>query len=193
MKLLQISQNKVSVQFSSVIQSCLTLCDPMDCSTPGLPVHHQLLEFTQTHVHWIHDAIQPSHPLSSPSPSTCNLYQQQSVFQWVSSSHQVAKSIGASASASVLPVKMSLAIISIKCNKIVALASKFGGSLCNNIYVDHIYSIKTHYSCFLLLYLMFHCKWHLFNFKWNAKLLCIICVCMSILLTFSSIKLNCVL
>ena len=57
-----------SFQFSSVAQSCPTLCDPMDCSTPGLPVHHQLLESTQTHVHWVGDAIQPSHPLSSPSP-----------------------------------------------------------------------------------------------------------------------------
>ena len=57
---------KDSVQFSSVTQSCLTLCDPMDCSTPGLPAHHQLLEFTQTHVHRVSDAIQPSHPLSSP-------------------------------------------------------------------------------------------------------------------------------
>ena len=57
-----------SVQFSSVAQSCPTLCDPMNCSTPGLPVHHQLLEFTQTHVHRVSDAIQPSHPLSSPSP-----------------------------------------------------------------------------------------------------------------------------
>ena len=57
-----------SVQFSSVSQSCPTLCDPMNCSTPGLPVHHQLPEFTQTHIHWVSDAIQPSHPLSSPSP-----------------------------------------------------------------------------------------------------------------------------
>ena len=62
--------NKEPVQCSSVIQSCLTLCDPMDCSMPGLAVHHQLPEFTQTHVHWVGDAIQPSHPLSSPSPST---------------------------------------------------------------------------------------------------------------------------
>ena len=62
-------------KFSSVTQSCPTLCDPMDRSTPGLPVHHQLLEFTQTHVHWVHDAIQPSHPLSSPSPPTLNLSQ----------------------------------------------------------------------------------------------------------------------
>ena len=58
-----------SVQFSLVAQLCLTLCDPLDWSTPGLPVHHQLLEFTQTHVHWVGDAIQPSHPLSSPSLS----------------------------------------------------------------------------------------------------------------------------
>ena len=63
----------------------------MDCSTPGLPVHHQLLEFTQTHVHWVSDAIQPSHPLSSPSPPAFNLSQHQGLFKWVSSSHQVAK------------------------------------------------------------------------------------------------------
>ena len=74
------------IQFSSVAQLCPTLCDPMDCSTPGLPVHHQLPEFTQTHVHWVGDAIQPSHPLSSPSPPTFNLSQHQDLFQWVSSS-----------------------------------------------------------------------------------------------------------
>ena len=62
-----------SVQFSSVTQSCPTLCDPMDCSTPGFPVHHQLLELTQTHVHWVDDAIQPPHLLSSLSPPTFNL------------------------------------------------------------------------------------------------------------------------
>ena len=78
-------------QFSSVAQSCPTLCDPMNHSTPGLPVHHQLLEFTQTHVHQIHDAIQPSHLLSSPSPSALNSSQHQSLFQWVNSSHEVAK------------------------------------------------------------------------------------------------------
>ena len=65
--------NDKDPQFSSVAQSCPTLCDPMDCSTPGLPVHHQLLEFTQTHVHRVSDAIQPSHPLLSPSPPTFNL------------------------------------------------------------------------------------------------------------------------
>ena len=81
----------VSVQFSSVTQSCLTLCDPMNCSTPGLPVHHQLPEFTQTHVHRFSDAIQPSHPLSSPSPLSPHPSQHQSLFQWVNSSHEVAK------------------------------------------------------------------------------------------------------
>ena len=70
-----------SVQFSSVAQSCPTLCDPMNRSTPGLPVHHQLLEFTQTHVHRVSDAIQPSHPWSSPSPPAPNPSQHQSLFQ----------------------------------------------------------------------------------------------------------------
>ena len=78
-------------QFSSVAQSCLTLCNPMNRSTPGLPVHHQLLEFTQTHVHWVSDTIQPSHPLSSPSPPALNLSQHQDLFKWVRSSCQVAK------------------------------------------------------------------------------------------------------
>ena len=67
--------------FSSVTQSCLTLCDPMNCSMPGLPVHHQLPEFTQTHVHRVSDAIQPSHPLSSPSPPAHNPSQHQGLFQ----------------------------------------------------------------------------------------------------------------
>ena len=80
-----------SVQFSSVAQSFPTLCDPVDFSMPGLSVHHQLPEFTQTHVHWVSDAIQPSHPLLSPSPPTFNLSQHQGLFQWVSSSHEVAK------------------------------------------------------------------------------------------------------
>ena len=85
------SNKGIWVQFSSVTQSCPTLCDPMNRSTPGLSVHHQLQEFTQTHVHWVSDAIQPSHPLSSPSPPAFNLSQHQGLFQWVSSSHQVAK------------------------------------------------------------------------------------------------------
>ena len=89
--------------FSSVAQLCPALCDLMDCSTPGLPVHHQLPEFTQTHVHWVSDAIQPSHPLSSPSPPAFSLSQHQGLFKWVSSSHR-GQSIGVSASVSVLPM-----------------------------------------------------------------------------------------
>ena len=80
-----------SVQFSSVPQSCPTLCDPMNRSTPGLPVYHQLPEFTETHVHRVSNAIQPSHPLSSSSPPAPNPSQHQSLFQWVNSSHEVAK------------------------------------------------------------------------------------------------------
>ena len=75
----------------SVTQSCLTLYNPMDCSMPDFPVLHYLLELAQTHVHWISDAFQPSHPLVSPSPPAFNLSQHQGLFQWVSSSHQVAK------------------------------------------------------------------------------------------------------
>ena len=78
-------------QFSSVAQSCPSLCDPMNHSMPGLPVHHQLPEFTQTHVHWVGDAIQPSHPLLSPSPPAPNPSQHQGLFQWVNSSHEAAK------------------------------------------------------------------------------------------------------
>ena len=77
--------------FSSVTQSFPTFCNPMDWSTPGLHIHHQFLEFTQTHVHWVGDGIPPSHPLSSPSPPAFNLSQHQGLFQWVHSSHQVAK------------------------------------------------------------------------------------------------------
>ena len=78
---------------SSVAQSCPTLCNPMDCSTPGFPVHHQLPEPTQTHVHCVSNAIQPSHPLSSPSLPAFNLSRHQGLFQWVSSAHQVAKGL----------------------------------------------------------------------------------------------------
>ena len=80
-----------SVQFISVTQLCLTLGDPMDCSTPGFPVHHQSPELAQTHVHWVGDAMQPSHPLLSPSSHAFNLSQHQGIFQWVNSSHEVAK------------------------------------------------------------------------------------------------------
>ena len=80
-----------SFQFSSVAQSCPTVCDPMGCSTLGLHVHHQLPEFTQTNVHWVSDTIQPSHPLSSPSPPALSLSQHQGLFKWVSSLHLVVK------------------------------------------------------------------------------------------------------
>ena len=83
--------SKCRVQFSSVAQLCPTLCNPMDCSMPGFLVYHQLLELDQTHVHWVGDAIQPSHPLSSPCPPAFNLSQNHGLFQWVGSSHQVAK------------------------------------------------------------------------------------------------------
>ena len=86
--------NFCSVQFSSVAQLCLTLCNPMDHSTPGLLVHHQIPEFTQIHVHQVSDAIQPSHPLLSSSPPAFNLSQHQGLFQWVSSLHQVANVLG---------------------------------------------------------------------------------------------------
>ena len=93
----------ITLQFSSV-QSliCVRLCDTMDCSMPGLPVHHQLLELTQIHVYRVRDDIQPSHPLLSPSPPAFNLAQHQGLSQWVSSLHQVAKG----ASASVLPMNI---------------------------------------------------------------------------------------
>ena len=93
-----------SVQFSSVSQPCPTLCDPMNHSTPGLPVHHQHPEFTQTHVHWVGDANQPSHPGSSPCPPAPNPSQHQGLFQWVNSSHEVAKVL-VSALALFLPKK----------------------------------------------------------------------------------------
>ena len=92
-----------SVQFSLVAQSCQTLCNPMNRSTPGLPVHHQIPEFTQTHVHPVCDAIQPSHPLSSPSPPAPNPSQHQSLFQWVNFSAWGGQSTGVSALASFLP------------------------------------------------------------------------------------------
>ena len=82
-----------ALQFSSVTQSCPTLCSPMDCSIPGFPIHHQLLELAQAHVHRVSDAIQPSHPVSSPSPHAFTLSQHHGLFQWVSSSHQVAKGL----------------------------------------------------------------------------------------------------
>ena len=106
--------------FSSVAQSCPTLCDPMNHSTPGLPVHHQLPEFTQTHVHRVSDAIQPSHPLSSPFPPAPNPSQHQSLFQWVNSSHEVPKHW--SFSFSIIPSKEILGLISFRMDWIDLLA-----------------------------------------------------------------------
>ena len=93
-------------KFSSVTQSCPTLCDPMDCSTPGLPVHHQLLEFTQTHVHQVGDAIQPSHPLSSPSPPAFQSFPASESFPMSQFFASGGQGIVASASASVLPMNI---------------------------------------------------------------------------------------
>ena len=94
------------IQFSSVAQSCPTLCDSMDCSTSGLPVHHQLLEPSHTHIHHVNDAIQPYHPLSSPSPPAFNLSQHQGFFLMSQLFTSGGQSIGASASASVLPMNI---------------------------------------------------------------------------------------
>ena len=96
-----------SLQSTVHLLNCVRLfANPMDCSMRALPVHHQLLELTQTHVHWVGKAIQPSHPLSSPCPPTFSLFQHQGLFQWVSSSLQVAKVLGVSASALVLPMNI---------------------------------------------------------------------------------------
>ena len=101
------SSKALSVQFSWVYQSCLTLCDLMDCNIPGLPIHHRLPEFTQTHIHWVSDAIQLSHPLLSPFPPAFNLSQVQGLFQWVSSLFASGgQTIGISASASALPMNI---------------------------------------------------------------------------------------
>ena len=87
-----LTKMRIKMWFSSVqLLSRVRLCDPMNCSTPGLPVHHQLPEPTQTHFHWVSDTIQLTHPLLSPSLPALNLSQHQGLFQWVSSSHQVAK------------------------------------------------------------------------------------------------------
>ena len=93
-----------SVQFSSIAQSCLTLCDPMDCSTPGLPVHHQLPEFTQTHVHWVGDAIQPSHPLLSPCPTRLQSFPVSGSFPMSQFFAPGSQSTEVSASTSVFPM-----------------------------------------------------------------------------------------
>ena len=115
-------ENIPLLQFSSVAQSCLTLCDPMNLSTPGLPVHHQLLEFTQTHVHRVSDAIQPSHPLSSPSPPALNPSQHQGLFQWVNSSREMAKYW--SFSVNIIPSKEHSGLISFRMDWLDLLADQ---------------------------------------------------------------------
>ena len=92
--------------YRSVTKSCLTLCDPKNCSMSGFLVLYYLPEFAQTHVHWVSDAIKPSHPLSLPSPPALNLFQNQGLFQWVGSSYHGGQSIGASPSASVFPMNI---------------------------------------------------------------------------------------
>ena len=109
----------MSWEFSSVTQSCLTLCNPMEGSMPGFPVHHQLPELAQTHVHRVSDAIQPSHPLSSPSPPAFNLSQHRGLFQRVSSSHQVAKVL---ASFSISPSNEHSGLISFRMDWLDLLA-----------------------------------------------------------------------
>ena len=109
-----------STQVSSVAQSCPILCDPMNHSTPGLPVHHQLPEFTQTHVHQVADAIQPSHPLSSPSPPAPNPSQHQGLFQRVNSSHEVAKVL--SFSFSISPSNEHPGLVSFRMDRLDLLA-----------------------------------------------------------------------
>ena len=99
------SCNKL-IQFGSVTQSCPTLCNPMDCNTPGLPVYHQLPELTQTHIRCVGGAIQPSHPLSSPSPPAFDLFQHQGLFQMSQFIASSGQSIGVSISASVLPMNI---------------------------------------------------------------------------------------
>ena len=107
-------------QFSSVAQSCLTLFDPMNRSMPGLPVHHQLPEFTQSHVPPVGDAIKPSHPLSSPSPPAPNASQHQSLFPWVTSSREVAKVLDFSLS--IIPSKEHPGLISFRMDWLDLLA-----------------------------------------------------------------------
>ena len=110
------------IQFSSVAQSCPTLCDPMDCSTPGLPVHHQLPEFTQTYVHQVGDAIQPSHPLSSPSPSAPNPSQHQSLFHGNESTLHMRWPKYWSFSFSIIPSKEIPGLLSFRMDRLDLLA-----------------------------------------------------------------------
>ena len=126
-------------QFSSVAQSCLTLCDPMNRSLPGLPVHHQLPEFKQTHVHRVGYAIQPSHPLSSPSPLAPNPSQHHSLFQWVNSSHEWPKYW--SFSFSIIPSKEIPGLISFRMDCWISLQSKGLSRVFSNTTVQKHHSL----------------------------------------------------
>ena len=117
---LNLSLNWTNSVFSSVTQLCPTLCNPMNPSTPGLPVHHQLPEFTQTHFHRVGDAIQPSHPLSSPCPPAPNPSQHQSLFQWVNFLRVVAKVL--ECRFSIIPSKEILGLISFRMDWLDLLA-----------------------------------------------------------------------
>ena len=126
-----------SVQFSSVAQSYLTLCNPMNRSMPGLPVHHQLPEFTQTHVHRVGDAIQPSHPLSSPSPPAFNLFQRQGLFAMSQFFASGGQSVGASASASVFPMNIQ-DVFPLGLTSLISLQSKrLSRVFCNTTIQKH--------------------------------------------------------
>ena len=163
------------IQFSSVTQSCPTLCDPMNRSTPGLPVHHQLPEFTQIHVHRVSDAIQPSHPLSSPSPPAPNPSQHQGIFQWVNSSHQVAKVSSHQVakvrtfSFSIIPSKESPGLISFRMDWLDPLQSKGLSRVFSNTTVQKHQFFGTQLSSQSnshlhteITYLSFEIFWHLF-------------------------------
>ena len=119
----------------SVTQSCLTLCNPMDCGTTGFPVLHHLPELAQTHVHWVSDAIQPPYPLLSPSPPPFNLSQHQGLFQWVGSFPSGGQSIGTSVSASVLPVNIQ-DWLSLGLTGLISLLSKGLSRVFSNITVQ---------------------------------------------------------
>ena len=145
-------QRVFSVPFGSVTQSCPTLCDPMNNSTPDLPVHHQLLKFTQTHVHRASDAIQPSHPLSSPFSPAPNPSQHQRLFQWVNSSHEVAKYW--SFSFSIIPSKEHPGLISFRLDWLDLLAVQ--GTL-KSLLQHH--SSKASKSVLFLYVILFYGKW----------------------------------
>ena len=136
----------------SVTKSCPTLCDPMDCSLTGFPVLHYLLEFAETHAHWVSDAIQPSHPLSSLSPPALSLSQYQGLFQWVDSASD-GQRIGASASASVLPMNTQgwfplglpglLSLVSKGCSRVFSSTTiwkhQFFGTSIFIVQLSHLY------------------------------------------------------